>query len=69
MTLAAREQAITAYLAYRRDGGAPEFDAEQLAKMVQLDPNDPELPYHVVAEVRLIFERAGPGDNQPAAAP
>ena len=62
--LDARSRAIAAYLAYRRDGGAPEIDPTGLAGVVEKDPGaarvalaDPEIPYHVAAEIALAFEK------------
>ncbi|MGA7241228.1 MAG: tetratricopeptide repeat protein [Bryobacteraceae bacterium] len=60
--LAARQQAIEAYLAYRRDGGAPQIDPAPLIALVKQDPvavraavDDPEILYRVAAEVILAL--------------
>jgi tetratricopeptide (TPR) repeat protein len=65
--LAARQQAIDAYLAYRRDGGAAQIDTAPLASMGA--PEDPNTDFLVAAELILILERTGSGNNQPAPAP
>ena len=61
--LGARTQAIAAYLAYRRDGGAAEIDTTQLVEMVKQDPagaraalDDPEIHYGLAAEITLALE-------------
>jgi tetratricopeptide (TPR) repeat protein len=51
--LAARNQSVAAYLAYRRDGGAPEIDP---AAITNRDPADPDLPYWEAAEIILALE-------------
>jgi tetratricopeptide (TPR) repeat protein len=60
--LAARDQAIAAYLAYRSDGGAPEIDVAELAAIVKQDPaaaraalDDPNLPFRMAAEIMLAL--------------
>lgn len=60
--LAARDQAIAAYLAYRAEGGAPEIDTSKLAARVTQDPavaraalDDPNLPYREAAEIILAL--------------
>jgi len=62
--LEARNRAIAAYLAYRRDGGAPEIDTNQLAGIVEQDREaartaiaDPQTPYGLAAEITLILEK------------
>jgi tetratricopeptide (TPR) repeat protein len=62
--LEARSRAITAYLAYRRDGGAPQIDTAQLIEIVRRDPdgaraalNNPEIDYGVAAEITLALEK------------
>jgi tetratricopeptide (TPR) repeat protein len=61
--VAARQQAAEAYLAYRRDGGAPQIDPAPLIAPVKQDPDaaraavdDTEVPYRVAAEIVLILE-------------
>lgn len=56
--LAARDKALTAYLAYRRDGGAPQIDPAEAIAMVKQDPDaartvaaDPKINYRVAAEI------------------
>ena len=60
---AARDQALAAYLSYRRDGGAPEIDTAQLVAMVKQDPaaarktlEDHEIPFRHAAEITLALE-------------
>jgi tetratricopeptide (TPR) repeat protein len=60
--LAARNQAIAAYLAYRSEGGVPEINSANLAAWVGEDPAaararlaDPELPYRAAAEIMLAL--------------
>jgi len=62
--LEAHNRAIAAYLAYRRDGGAPEIDTNQAAIIVEQGPeaaraavSDPETPYRLAAEITLILEK------------
>jgi tetratricopeptide (TPR) repeat protein len=62
--LEAHNRAIAAYLAYRRDGGAPEIETTQLTGIVQQDReaaraalSNPETPYYVAAEITLILEK------------
>jgi len=66
-TLKARSQAIAAYLAYRRAGGAPEFNTTQLVALVNQDPtaaraarDDADIQYRVAAEITLLLERPNP---------
>jgi tetratricopeptide (TPR) repeat protein len=61
--LAARSQAIDAYLIYRRDGGAPQFDTFESIALVHHDPHaaraalgDPSVHYSVAAEILLALE-------------
>jgi tetratricopeptide (TPR) repeat protein len=63
--LEARNRASAAYLAYRRDGGAPQVDVDtnQLAGIVEQDRAaardavaDPEIPYRIAAEITLILD-------------
>jgi tetratricopeptide (TPR) repeat protein len=51
--LAARKQALDAYLAYRRDGGVPQIDVSAIPP--GLDPADPEVNYAVAAEILLAL--------------
>ncbi|HEY6345077.1 MAG TPA: tetratricopeptide repeat protein [Bryobacteraceae bacterium] len=51
--LEARAKAINAYLAYRRDGGAPQIDVSAIPP--GLDPADPEVPYRVAAEILVAL--------------
>ena len=60
--LVARQQAMEAYLAYRRDGGAPQIDPTPLIAMVKQDPvaaraavEDPEVNYCDAAELILAL--------------
>jgi tetratricopeptide (TPR) repeat protein len=60
--LAARNEAIAAYLAYRSEGGATEIDTAKLAARVKQNPaaararlTDPDLPYHMAAEIMLAL--------------
>ena len=69
--LAARRQAIDAYLAYRRDGGEPRFDPSQLAAILnqglaaaRAAVNDPDLPYPYAVEVLLALERSGSSQKE-----
>jgi tetratricopeptide (TPR) repeat protein len=64
--LTARRQALDAYLAYRRDGGAPQIETTELLTMVKQDAAaaravlaDTEIPYRVAAEVTLALEELG----------
>jgi tetratricopeptide (TPR) repeat protein len=50
---AARQKALSAYLAYRRDGGAPQIDVSAIPP--DLDPADPEVNYAVAAEILLAL--------------
>ncbi len=61
--LAARKQAIEAYLAYGRDGGVPEIDPATLMVKVTQGPaaarasvHDPEITYRAAAEIILTLE-------------
>jgi tetratricopeptide (TPR) repeat protein len=61
--LAARDQAIAAYRAYRSDGGASEIDTGKLVAEVKQNPagaraalDDPNLPYRMVVEIMLALE-------------
>ena len=65
--LEARNQAIAAYLAYRRDGGAAQRETTQLVEMVNQDPaaaraalDDPDIDYGLAAEITLLLERLDP---------
>ena len=56
---------MEAYLAYRRDGGAPQIDPEPLMALVKQDPvaaraavDDPEITYRVAAEIILALGAA-----------
>jgi tetratricopeptide (TPR) repeat protein len=61
--LAARNQALAAYLAYRRDGGSPQFDTAEALARVNQDPvaaratvDDPATNYALAAEILLALE-------------
>ena len=61
--IAARDKALAAYLAYRRDGGAPQIDPTELIAIVKQDPDaaraasaDPNINYGVAAEIILALE-------------
>ena len=61
--LEARARALAAYLAYRRDGGAPQIDTAQIIEIVKQDSDaagaaldDPEISYLVAAEITLALE-------------
>ena len=60
--LEARNRAIAAYLAYRRDGGEPQVDTNQLAGIVEdraaarAAVADPEIPYRIAAEITLLLD-------------
>ena len=56
--LAARDQAIAAYLAHRRDGGEPDEEIPDLPP--DLNPADPALPYRYAAEILLRREQQAP---------
>jgi tetratricopeptide (TPR) repeat protein len=58
-----RDQAVTAYLSYRRDGGASEVDAAELIAQLKQDSNDAhaavsnlDTECRVAAEIILAFE-------------
>jgi tetratricopeptide (TPR) repeat protein len=60
---AARSQAIDAYLAYRRDGGAPQINIERITALVKENPaaaragvDDLEIDYGAAAEITLALE-------------
>jgi tetratricopeptide (TPR) repeat protein len=60
---AARDQALAAYLSYRRDGGAPELDTAQLVAAIKQNPaaarktlDDHEIPFRLAAEITLALE-------------
>jgi tetratricopeptide (TPR) repeat protein len=64
--LIARNQAIAAYLAYRRGGGAPRIDTTRVIAMVKQDPAaaraapaNPDLNCVVAAEITLGLENLG----------
>jgi tetratricopeptide (TPR) repeat protein len=72
--LQARDQALTAYLAYRREGGAPEIDTTQLIEMVKQNPaaaraalEDTDVPFRAAAEITLLLESLN--TDQPPALP
>jgi tetratricopeptide (TPR) repeat protein len=61
--LAARNRALAAYLAYRRDGGDPQIDSSKLIAIVNQDPaaaraavDDPDISYRTAAEILLALE-------------
>jgi hypothetical protein len=61
--VAARNQAIAAYLAYRRDGGAPKMDTTQVVEIIKQDPaaaraalEDTDTYYGLTAELTLLLE-------------
>jgi tetratricopeptide (TPR) repeat protein len=61
--LEARARAFAAYLAYRRDGGAPQIDTAGLIETVQQSPDearaaldDPDIDYGLAAEITLALE-------------
>ena len=61
--VAARQQAINAYLAYRRDDGEPRYDTSQLAAILNQGPdaaraalNDPNLDFAYAVEIILALE-------------
>lgn len=73
--LEARNKAIAAYLAYRRDGGAPEIDTTQLVEIVKQDPaaaraalKDPDLNCALAAEITLALESLRPQAGSSASA-
>jgi hypothetical protein len=65
--LAARRQAIDAYLAYRRQGGYPQIDTTRIVELAQQDPaaaraalEDPEISYRLAAEIIPALEHPDP---------
>jgi tetratricopeptide (TPR) repeat protein len=64
--LEAHSRAFAAYLAYRRDGGAPQMDTTQLIEMVKRDSaaraalDDADVSYAVAAEITLALENLNP---------